>query len=75
LADPFAQGGETGGLGMEYIDIAPKLVGPTHQRCVTADGIHALTYERDLGVRSGRQCRPDQATAPVINYVATAVTR
>ena len=54
---------------------APHLVGRAHERGMAANGVDAVTQQRCLGVGFGRQRRPDQAAAPVVDHVAAGVPR
>src|SRR5258708_6484547 len=60
---------------MEHVDMAADLLGGPYQHRMTARGVDALTHQGGLCVRLGRQRRPDQAAAPVIDNVAAAVPR
>ena len=62
-------------LGMKHIDIAPHLVGCAQQHGVTADGIDARAHQCRLGIGLGRQRRPDQAAAPIVDHVAAGIAR
>ncbi len=67
--------GKAGRLRMKHLDIAPHLVGGAQQRGMTAGGIDALPHQHGLGVGPRRQCRPDQAAAPVVDHVAAGIPR
>src|SRR5258708_12273854 len=60
---------------MKHIDIAPHLFGCADQGGMAAYGIGALTNQRRLGIGFGRQRRPNQAAAPVIDHVTPGIAR
>ena len=67
--------GKAARLRVEHVDVAPHPSDAADQHGVAAGGVDALTHQRGLGVRLGRQCRPDQAAAPVVDHVAAGVAR
>src|SRR3954468_17639045 len=42
---------------------------------MTSGGLGALTYQGGLSVLVGRQSRPDQATAPVVDHLPARISR
>src|SRR5258708_142866 len=60
---------------MKHIDIAPHLFGCADQGGMAAYGIGALTNQRRLGIGFGRQRRPNQAPAPVIDPLPPRIPR
>src|SRR5829696_2833353 len=42
---------------------------------MTSGGLDAWTYQRGLSVWLGRQSRPDQATAPVVDHLPARISR
>ena len=67
--------GNAGLLRMKHIDIAPHRLGRADQHGMAADGVDARAHQRRLRIRLGRQCRPDQAAAPIVDHVAAGIAR
>ena len=73
MADAFAQARKAAGCGWNTSTFRLICSDARISVGMAAGRLDALTNQCRLRVRLGRQCRPDQAAAPVVDHVAAGV--